>query len=105
MLKQGNARAMVLLAAIGLLFAAPVAAQNMGGNMGGGAGGGGAGGGAGITQGYITGPPPPQPVSGMRQQPIVSSEKQVDQPDKCRTCENCLTEQCRTMCWQRYCRR
>lgn len=98
MLKQGKAGALALLVAIGLLFAAPIAAQQMGGNMGGGAGGG-------VAGGYITAPPPPQPVIGMRQQAVGSSDKQVDQPDKCKTCENCLTEQCRTMCWRRYCRR
>lgn len=110
MLKQGRGRhgTLALLAAVAVLFAVPVAAQ-MGGNMGGGAAGGatggGAGGGTGITQGYITAPPPPQPMSGMRQQPAGTPERQADRPDKCKTCENCLTEQCRTTCWQRYCRR
>lgn len=103
MLIHGKARTLALLV-VGLLIAAAAAAQQMGGNMGGGTAGGGAGG-AGGVQGYITSPPPPQPVTGMRQQAVGSSDRQVEQPDKCKTCENCLTEQCRTTCWRRYCRR
>lgn len=102
---RGKFRALAVLAAITLLFAVPVNAQNMGGSMGGGAAGGASGGGTGITQGYITAPPAPQPMSDMRQQAAGAPERQADQPDKCRTCENCVTEQCRTICWQRYCRR
>ncbi|QID17436.1 hypothetical protein G3580_07110 [Nitrogeniibacter mangrovi] len=86
------ARAVCVLA---LLCAPPVFGQGMGGGMGG----------SSSAQGYITAPPVPNPDMARLPRPPEAAEKQGKQPDKCKTCVNCLTETCRRMCWQRYCRK
>ena len=79
---------------LALLLVAPTSAANMGGGMGG------------SSQGYITAPPTPNATPVRLQPPAETGEKLGDQqPDKCKTCANCLTDTCRRMCWQRYCRK
>jgi len=96
--------AFTLLAALAI---SPAIAQDMGGGMGGVAVGGGGGAPPGTPQGYITAPPiiAPSAVQPQPTAPGSPSMSQVAQPDKCKTCVNCLTESCQRMCWQRYCRR
>ncbi|MCZ4305891.1 hypothetical protein O4G98_14230 [Zoogloeaceae bacterium G21618-S1] len=78
---------------LALLFSMPAIGANMGGGMGG------------SSQGYITAPPTPN-ATPVRLQPSPEvTGKQDKPPDKCKTCANCLTESCRSMCWQRYCRK
>lgn len=97
-------RHILLALAAGLLLALTATAamaQNMGGGMGGSSV-------SGAPQGYITAPPtlPNTPVQP-RQPPAGedTAMTEAEQPDKCKTCVNCLTDSCRRLCWQRYCRR
>jgi len=96
----------LVITALMALPIAPALAQDMGGGMGGVAVGGG-GVPPGTPQGYITAPPimSPNAVAPQPSAPGNPAMSQVEQPDKCKTCVNCLTESCQRMCWQRYCRR